>query len=232
MIDWSPHVPPRASPRPRPLRKCGEEREEKKEPAPKVLYAVPLVAKPGASQKLALRGKNLGAVKEVRVAGAAGATIQVLGAKPVAVPNNYPADRVGDSEVEVELDLPKDAKTGAVKLTAVGSGGESNAYELLVRDDLPVTDETEPNEGFNQARALTLPAAVEGTIKSERDVDVYRIDGKKGDKVRIAVQAARFGSPVDAIITVHDSRRAVLEMVDDIAGAAHSDPEPRSHPAR
>ena len=47
----------------------------KKEPPPKVLYAVPLVAKPGAKQKLALRGKNLATVKDVKVNGADAAKV-------------------------------------------------------------------------------------------------------------------------------------------------------------
>src|SRR5207244_4478971 len=84
--------------------------DPKKEPPPKVLYAVPLVAKPGEKQKLALRGKNLAAVKEVKVTGAEDAKVKVLSAKAVAVPNNYPGDRVGDSEVEIELELPKGVK--------------------------------------------------------------------------------------------------------------------------
>src|SRR5262249_994232 len=71
---------------------------EKKEPPPKVLYSVPLVAKVGEKQKLSLRGKNLAAVKDVKVNGADGAKIKLLSAKAAAVPNNYPGDRVGDSE--------------------------------------------------------------------------------------------------------------------------------------
>ena len=43
--------------------------QDKKAAAPKVLYAVPLVVKPGEKQKLALRGKNLDAVKDVKVSG-------------------------------------------------------------------------------------------------------------------------------------------------------------------
>jgi hypothetical protein len=195
-----------------------QDKKDKKDPAPKVFYAVPLVVKFGEKQKLALRGKGLAGVKEVKVGGADGATVKVLGAKAVAVPNNYPGERVGDSEVEVELALPKGTKTGEVKLTAVGPTGESNAYAILVRDALPAVAEKEPNDGFDQAQVITLPATVEGTIKAERDVDVFRFEGKKGDKVRIEVQAARFGSPVDAFVTLYDARRAVVDSADDTDG--------------
>ena len=194
--------------------------DPKKEPAPKVLYAMPLVAKPGEKQKLVLRGKNLATVKEVKVTGADGAKLKVLGAKAVGVPNNYPGERVGDSEVELELELPKDAKPGAVKLTAVNGGGDSNAYTLLVRDELPAVAEKEENGGFDTAQAVVLPCAVEGTIKSERDVDTFKFEGKKGTKVRIEVQAARFGSPVDGFLTLYDADRKVVDSADDVNGSA------------
>ncbi|MCI0701041.1 MAG: PPC domain-containing protein [Planctomycetia bacterium] len=196
--------------------------EPKKEPPPKLLYAVPLVAEPGKKQKLALRGKSLAMVKEVKVSGSEDAKLKFLGAKAVGVPGNYPADRVGDSEVEIELELPKDTKPGAVKLTAVSASGESNAYTLLVRDELPTVAEKEDNGGFDTAQAIPLPCAVEGTIKSERDVDVFKFEGKKGDKVKIEVQASRFGSPVDGFLTLYDSDRKVIDSSDDVTGS--SDP--------
>jgi hypothetical protein len=194
--------------------------DKKKDPPPKVLYAVPLVAKPGEKQKLALRGKNLAAVKEVTVSGADGAKLKVLGAKAVAVPNNYPGERVGDSEVEIELELPKDAKPGAVTLVAINPGGESNAYQLLLRDDVPAVVEKEENGGFDTAQTIALPCAIEGTIKAERDVDVFKFDAKKGDKLRLELQAARFGSPVDGFLTVYDADRKVIGSADDMDGSA------------
>jgi hypothetical protein len=194
--------------------------DKKKDPPPKLLYAVPLVAKPGEKQKLALRGKNLAAVKEVTVSGAEGAKLKALGSKAVAVPNNYPGERVGDSEMEIELELPKNAKPGAVSLVATGPGGESNAYPLLLRDELTAVAEKEDNGGFDTAQAIALPCAVEGAIKGERDVDVFKFDGAKGDRVLIEVQAARFGSPVDGFLTVYDADRKVLASADDTNGSA------------
>ncbi len=193
-----------------------DKKPPEKKDVPKLLYAVPLVVPVGEKQKLSLRGKNLASVKEVKVSGAE-AKVKVLDAKAVAVPNNYPADRVGDSEVEIELELPKRTKPGEAKLTAVGPGGESNSYTLLLRDDTPAVAEKEPNDGFEQAQAITVPAAIEATIKGERDVDVFKFDGKKGDKLRIEVQAARFGSPVDAIVVVYDAGRRVVDSADGTA---------------
>jgi hypothetical protein len=116
--------------------------------------------------------------------------------------------------VEIELELPKAAKPGEVKLVAANAGGESEAYALLVRDALPAVAEKEENGGFDTAQKIALPCAVEGTIKGERDVDVFAFDGKKGDKVTIEVQAARFGSPVDGFLTVYDADRKAVGSAD------------------
>jgi hypothetical protein len=195
------------------------QQKKDKTPDPKILYPVPLMARPGEKQKLALRGTNLDAVKEVKVEGPEGTTAKVLGAKKVPVPNNFPAGHVGDSEVEIELDLPTDAKPGGVKLTAVREGLESPAYTLPIRDDLPVVAEKEPNDGFDGAQPIHVPCAVEGTIKNERDPDVYRFEGKKGEKVRVEVQAARLGSPVDALVSVYDATRRLIDQADDTDGS-------------
>lgn len=196
--------------------------DNKKDAVPRVLYAVPLVAKAGEKQKLTLRGKGLAAVKEVTASGADGAKAKVLAARAAGVPNNHPGERVGDSEVEVELELPKGAEPGKVKLVAVGPGGASNEYALLLRDDLKVVAEKEDNGGLAAAQAVAVPCAVEGAIGGERDVDVFKFDGKKGDKVRVEVQASRFGSPLDGFLTVYDAGRTVVGSADDAEGS--SDP--------
>lgn len=186
---------------------------------PKVLYAVPLVVTPGAKQTLTLRGKHLDAVKGVKVVGAKGATVKRPGGKKVPVGNNQPGERIGDSEVEIELELPKGVRPGEVQLIAVGPGGESAPYTLLIPDELPAVREKEANNGFDQAQRIAVPAAVEGTVKGERDVDVFQFAGKKGDKLKIEVQAARYGSPVDALITLFDGERRILVSVDDADGS-------------
>jgi hypothetical protein len=199
-----------------------DKKQSEKKELPKVLYSVPLVVKTDAKQKLIIRGKGLATVKEFKVVGIDGAKVTSSGGKMVTVPNNFPAGRYGDSEVELELHLPKEAKPGDVKLVAIGPGGESNPYILLLRDELPAVLENEPNDGFDQAQEIPVPSAVEGTIKGEKDVDVFKFEGKKGDKLRIEIQAARFGSPLDAGLTLYDSGRRII----DSAGDRSDNPDP------
>jgi hypothetical protein len=186
--------------------------------APAVLYAVPLAVAPGHNCKLTLRGLRLDGVTGVK---SADPNVKVkLAGKPKASkgPNNYPAEKVGDGELEVELELPKDFAAVHVELVAVGPKGESRPFRLTV-DPAPVVAEKEPNDSFAAAQDLTLPAVVVGTIGREKDVDVFRFAGKAGERVRVEVVAARLGSPVDGFVTVYDAGRRIVGSCDDADGS-------------
>ncbi len=191
----------------------GQKKKAAKNDSAKILYTIPLVVRPGEKQKLALRATNVAAVESITVEGCADAKVKLIEVKKTAVPNNFPAERVGDSEIVIELELPKDAKPGAVKLLI----DQAQPFTLLLRDDLPPVAEKEPNDGFAQAQLLAIPAAIEGTIKGERDPDMFRFEGKKGERLRIEAQAARWGSPVDGFLTLYDADRRVVDSADDSA---------------
>lgn len=50
-------------------------------------------------------------------------------------------------------------------------------------------------------------------------MDVFKIEGKAGETFVIEVRAARFGSPLDAFLTVHDADRKLLASADDPNGS-------------
>ena len=60
-----------------------------------------------------------------------------------------------------------------------------------------------------------MPITVEGTISKERDVDAYKFEGKKGQKVKFAILAAQLGAPTDILLTLYDDAKAVVGLVDD-----------------
>jgi hypothetical protein len=183
---------------------------------PVVRYAIPLTVPDAPKAKLTLRGAKLDTATEVM---ADAGTVKVLKKGKAAVPNNYPAEKLGDTEVEVELDLPADFKGEAVKFSVVTPGGTA---ELSVRRAKGATAEKEPNDGFDTAQELKLPAAVDAAIGRERDADVFRFTGTKGQKVSIS--AASLGSPADLLLTVYDANRQVLLTVDDVDGK----PDPKA----
>ena len=90
------------------------------------------------------------------------------------------------------------AKTGRVKTVSV------------VANDLPdkaiESTESEPNDQFDQANAVKLPATVAGTIKAgdgtDSDFDVFRFSSKAGQQWIVEIKAARDKSPLDSFIEV------------------------------
>ena len=181
--------------------------------APVVQYSIPLVIAPAPKLKLTLRGQKLDGVTEVK-SGDAKVTAKLVGkGKKVGVPNNYPANKLGDTECEVELEFAKDYIPESVPLTATAPGGAGAVYKLLVVPK-PVA-EKEPNDNFAQAQPITLPITVEGTISKERDVDAFKFEGKKGQKVKFAILAAQLGAPTDILLTLYDDAKAVVGLVDD-----------------
>jgi hypothetical protein len=191
-----------------------------KSPAPKLTVAVPLTVAPGQKVKLTVHGLNLDGLTDVRMHEPKSRAKLAGAPKKQTLPQNAPAERIGDWTVEIELDLAKELPAGSIAFTVVGPGGESNAVKVAVDDDTPRVAEKEPNEGFATAQPIAAPCIVEGTIGRERDVDVFRISGKAGEKLRLEVQAARLGSPVDALLTLHDSAGRVIASEDDTNGSA------------
>lgn len=184
---------------------------------PVVRYAIPLTVPATPKAKLVLRGAKLDATTQVK---ADAGTVKLTRKGKAAVPNNYPVEKVGDSEVEVELELPADFMGEAVKFTVVTPGGTSEPLVVLLAKG--ATAEKEPNDGFDKAQEISLPATVDGTIGREKDTDVFTFTGKKGQKV--AITAASLGSPADLLLTVYDARRQVLLTVDDVDGK----PDPKA----
>lgn len=203
----------------------GQSKTPPQEPPPKALYALQLAADAGKTTRLTIRGLRLDTATEVRV-GEPKSSAKVIGkGRKTPVSNQMNSEVVGDTELDVEVTLPLEVPGGAVPVSAVGPGGEGPPFQLLVNDDTPRVDEKEPNEGFKQAMSVTAPTVIRGVFKQPQDVDVYRLDGKAGDTFRIEVQARRFGSPADPMLTVYDAAGRVVATGD--SSAARPDPAVR-----
>ncbi|MBX3401544.1 MAG: PPC domain-containing protein [Gemmataceae bacterium] len=182
--------------------------------------AMPLVVEPGKKTKVVVRGVNVDGLTELRVHEPKSKGAITGKPKKVGLPNNYPLDRVGDSEIEIELDVAKDSPGGTLAFSVVGPGGESNVIKVALADETPRSAENEPNDGLDKPQTITLPAAVDGKIDRERDADVYSFVGKKGERVSIDVLAARLGSPADLHLTLFDSEKNILDTCDDANSSA------------
>jgi hypothetical protein len=184
---------------------------------PKVLVPMPLGVAAGATTRLTLRGLRLDTATEVRCQ-APKARAKLLGKGKVGVPKAEDAPRLGDTQVEMELTLPPDHPGRTVTVTVVTPAGESPAHPLLV-ERAPVLAEKEPNNGFREAQPIAVPVELQGSIGQPQDVDVFRIEGKAGQRLVLEVLAARFGSPLDPLLTLYDSGGQVVAGSDDVDGS-------------
>lgn len=125
--------------------------------------------------------------------------------------NLHGADRI-------KLDLTY-ARGGRVDVRATTPLGVSNALPFEITDVPPVV-EAEPNDAADKAKAIPLPAEISGRIEPGGDEDVYRFAVPQKQMVNVEVTARRFGSPVDALLTLRNAKDgAVIEANDDAAGA-------------
>jgi hypothetical protein len=196
----------------------GQPPAAKPEP-PLLVVAAPLHVTPGQTNKLSLRGLRLDGLTELR--SQEPRTFGKLLGKlsKVGVPQNAPPQLYGDTQIEVEVKLPAEVAGQLLSLTVVGPKGESNPVRVLVNDDTPRLAEKEPNNGFATAQVISVPQALDGSIQSGQDVDVYRITGLAGQRLRCEVWAARLGSPLDPTLTLYSSAGQILASADDSAGS-------------
>ncbi len=196
--------------------------QKKKDPPkdlPKVLMALPLGVAPGTKTRVVLRGLRLDGATAVRCQPKG--TAKVLKKSKVPVPNQQDVNRVGDSTVEVELDVPADV-VGAILSVVVQTGkGESAAHAVLL-DRSPVLMEKEPNNGFREAQTIKIGQVVQGSIGSALDVDTFRFEGKAGQQLVLEVMAARHGSALDSVLTLYDDKGQKLAENDDVADSTDS----------
>ncbi len=194
-------------------------KKESTEAPPQVLFAMPLAIELGKTSKLTVRGLRLDTVTEIHLQEPR-STGKIVGkGKKIAVPNGMNANQVGDSEIEIEVTLPKEVAGSVVPFTLLNAGGESKPHELLVGDLSTVIIEKEPNDSFKQAQPIVVPCVVEGTIRQPQDVDVFRFEGKRGEHLVFDLQANRFGSPLDGSLTLYDEKGHSIASADDSAGS-------------
>jgi hypothetical protein len=90
--------------------------------------------------------------------------------------------------------------------------------------ELPVGEgrewvEIEPNDLAATAQALGIPSAVSGDLNRSGDEDRYQISCQKGELLRLEVQAASLGFPLDAWLRIEDASGKELVRNDDAGGA-------------
>jgi hypothetical protein len=125
---------------------------------------------------------------------------------------------------------------GRLELRVVTAAGVSPPYRILVDGGPPAVAEKEPNDGFDKAQAIDLVPGtsmkLDGSIHESRNVDVYRFEGRAGERLRGELIAARQGGPLDAFATLFDESGNIVLQADDAedadaAAGPVTSPDPR-----
>lgn len=196
--------------------------EAKKEP-PQVKVVAPFGLVRESTTTVVIRGLNLSDATEIRFPDLKPAPvikIKSKGAAPGA--DKVPVEKVGNTQIEVEITLPPGAPLRATPFIVVGPNGQSEAKQIVILDETKTVAEKEPNDSFGGAQDITLGQIITGILSPGQKTDVFRFAGKAGQKIRVEAQAIRFGSPLDPFLLLHNSDGQLLAEIDD--GLEISDP--------
>lgn len=93
------------------------------------------------------------------------------------------------NRITAQLVIAADAPPGrrAVRVVTEQAGLTNLAWFVVGR--LPERSETEPNNGLDQAEAVSLPITLNGRVQTATDVDSYRFAAKAGQKLVAAAMA-------------------------------------------
>ncbi len=198
-----------------------QDKKDPPPPDPKILFFTPLGVKAGETVKVIARGLNLDKAESVACA-EGGAELKIKSKGKAALPKDAEAAALGDTQVEIEVKVPKDAGEGPLALVVTTPAGKAPAHPLLVVPADKFVREKEQNGGFSTAQPIEAGQWVDGAVSAPKDVDVFRIAGKAGERWVFEVLAHRHGSALDPVLTLHAEGGRQLAAQDD--GASSRDP--------
>ena len=187
--------------------------EDKTPDLPRITAIAPFDLIPGVEATLKIRGVKLSNATEVRLPG--GLKAEIKEKKAADIPNGLDAKDVGDTQIEVKFTIPADQPVGPLGISVVTPEGTTAPRELRVLDAATCVDEKELNGGLREAQPIEIGKTLRGSIKEDKDVDVYRFDGKAGQRIFAEVFAPRGASLLDSVLTLVDARGHVLASADD-----------------
>jgi hypothetical protein len=111
-----------------------------------------------------------------------------------------------------------DVPVGHHDVRAVGTYGVSNPRTIVI-GDRPESMETEPNNIPENANPIVRNTVVNGELNGSTDVDCFAIEGKRGQRLFLDLEAERIDSPLDATIRLLGPEGTELDQSRDVFGA-------------
>jgi len=200
-------------------RAAEDKKDGKTNGPPKLIGAFPFAVSAGATNKFKVRGLNLTNATALRFPAVETLVAEIKSRGKATVPEKVDVKKVGDTQLEVELMLPKDFPPGDLAFFVSTSDGDTSTNQLRVIERAILFDEKEPNGGFRKPNNIKIPRMVRGLIEAANDVDVFQFEGKAGQKIRVESLSVRYGSSLDPIVTLYGSKGHTLITNDDATGA-------------
>ena len=200
-----------------------DKKKEEKNEMPRLMAVAPFSVIRGSTSLVHITGLNLAEVSAVRMESTGGPITAVIKShgKLEGEKKGDPA-KVGDSQVELEINVPPDGIAESVSFILTTKTGETPPRSLVVLTAGSLIEEKEPNGGFREAQEIDRGKTVRGTISDATDVDVFKFQGKAGEKIVAEVDAARHGSPLDSLLTLYSAKGNTLASNDDSEAGADS----------
>ncbi len=117
------------------------------------------------------------------------------------------------NQLRVTINVAANCRLGEHVVQVRTNDGISD-YRSFYVGTMPNVAEAEPNNEFETPQVLDLNVTVNGVIKPE-DIDYYRVNLKKGERLSVEVEGIRLGFTVDPYIAVLNQERFEVAVCDD-----------------
>ncbi|HKQ40348.1 MAG TPA: PPC domain-containing protein, partial [Verrucomicrobiae bacterium] len=190
------------------------------QPIPKLNSISPEWIQRGTTVDVVLTGENLGSATGFIFSGEAGLSATNI---PAATSPSPTVTIESGSGAITRAEMPRavDQKRVVARVTA-SANAALNPRELRVVTPAGVSNPLLLNVGhlpeLPETSILPLPAAVSGVIGAAAEVDQFKFKASKGQELVFEVDAARRGSPLDASLSVADTKGKELARNEDYNG--------------
>ncbi len=168
-------------------------------PAARLQWIYPPGAQVGSTVEISVGGEDLEGADQL-VFSHPGLKAQVL-TRPPQPWESGPQPVYGRFRLTVDAKVPP----GVYEVQARGRYGLSNP-RLFHISPLAQVEEKEPNSTQEQAMQVSWPVIINGRINGGTDVDWFRFQAKKGERILIDCWARRIDSQLDGTLVVLNSR--------------------------
>lgn len=118
------------------------------------------------------------------------------------------------NRAKATIKIAPECVLGEHHLRLVTSSGLSTLHTFWV-GPFPTVQEIEPNSEFSTPQVIPINHTVEGRVDNE-DVDFYAVEGKKGQRLSVEVEALRLGNFLfDPYVAILNSKRFEQVAADD-----------------